>query len=271
MSLFSERYGYKPSDVIIRERITPEIINAICSCYDRLQYSGIVYCDLQNYLWTEFLHNRLCFFNNNDQIATDFLEDQNNPWNRKLDLLEVSIKFLKFAKAHQELQSFVELLNFEFEQLHFAYRVVNDEIVEITSENEIKVIENAIQKSSDNVKMHLAKALQLFGKKPQGDYSGSIKESITAVEAECRIYGDGNTLGKALCDLKKKKVLPNTLYKAFEDLYGYTNDKSTGIRHALMDTTGNYIPSFAEAMFMLVSCSAFVNYLEIKKTETKMK
>ena len=37
MGLFSERYGYtKPSDVIIRERITPEIQNAICSCYDKL-------------------------------------------------------------------------------------------------------------------------------------------------------------------------------------------------------------------------------------------
>ena len=38
MVLFSERYGYtKPSDVIIRERITPEIQNAICNCYDDLK------------------------------------------------------------------------------------------------------------------------------------------------------------------------------------------------------------------------------------------
>ena len=37
MALFSERYGYtKASDVIIREKITPEIQNAICSCYDKL-------------------------------------------------------------------------------------------------------------------------------------------------------------------------------------------------------------------------------------------
>jgi hypothetical protein len=35
MVLFSERYGYThPSDVIVREQITPEIQNAICSCYD---------------------------------------------------------------------------------------------------------------------------------------------------------------------------------------------------------------------------------------------
>lgn len=37
MALFSERYGYiKPSDVIIRERITPEMKNAILTCYDML-------------------------------------------------------------------------------------------------------------------------------------------------------------------------------------------------------------------------------------------
>ena len=38
MALFSERYGYvKVSDVIIRERITPEIQNAICTCFDKLE------------------------------------------------------------------------------------------------------------------------------------------------------------------------------------------------------------------------------------------
>jgi len=37
MKLFSERYNYtKASDVIIRETITPEIQNAICSLYDDL-------------------------------------------------------------------------------------------------------------------------------------------------------------------------------------------------------------------------------------------
>ena len=44
MGLFSERYGYtKPSDVIIREQITPEIESAICNCYEYLQN------DISNY------------------------------------------------------------------------------------------------------------------------------------------------------------------------------------------------------------------------------
>lgn len=69
MRLFSERYGYtKPSDVIIRERITPEIQNAICSCYDKLPKffmdSGLymqgdgAYMEMEKYLWTYFLNNR---------------------------------------------------------------------------------------------------------------------------------------------------------------------------------------------------------------------
>ncbi|WGS63939.1 hypothetical protein [Marinitoga aeolica] len=42
-------------------------------------------------------------------------------------------------------------------------------------------------------------------------------------------------------------------------LYGYTSDEK-GIRHALLEGESTNI-SFDEAKFMLVSCSAYVNYL----------
>ena len=44
----------------------------------------------------------------------------------------------------------------------------------------------------------------------------------------------------------------------------YTNDSNTGIRHALMD--GKELPGFEEAKYMLVSCSAFVNYIQGKRS-----
>ena len=50
---------------------------------------------------------------------------------------------------------------------------------------------------------------------------------------------------------------------SFEKLYAYTNDKRTGIRHALIENTE--VPSFEEAKFMIVACSAFVNYIEGKR------
>ena len=60
-------------------------------------------------------------------------------------------------------------------------------------------------------------------------------------------------------------VLPQSLKSAFEKLYEYTNQPETGIRHALMEEEGNYVPSLEEALFMLVACSAFVNYMQAKE------
>ena len=47
--------------------------------------------------------------------------------------------------------------------------------------------------------------------------------------------------------------------RAFSQLYGYTNDAS-GIRHSLTDEA---TISYADAKFMLVTCSAFVSYLKV--------
>ena len=48
------------------------------------------------------------------------------------------------------------------------------------------------------------------------------------------------------------------LKSAFNTLYGYTSD-ANGIRHA--GNIGGPSSTFEEAKFMLVSCSAFINYL----------
>lgn len=47
-------------------------------------------------------------------------------------------------------------------------------------------------------------------------------------------------------------------------LYVFTNYQSTGIRHALMGSTGTYVPKKEEAYYMLITCSAFINYLRMK-------
>ena len=135
----------------------------------------------------------------------------------------------------------------------------------ITSEQEIKTIETAIENSARNIKMHLNRALDLYAQRPNGDYRNSIKESISAVEAFCREKTGENTLGKALNKLEKNGIIfPDVLKHAFDKLYAYTNQPDAGIRHALMDDTGVYTPQAEEAIFMLVSCSAFINYLNKK-------
>lgn len=285
MALFSERYGYtKASDVIIREKITPEIQNAICSCYDKLpdlfnevivyyQDAKAEYKNLEEYLWVYFLNERAANFSDGYKyhvVATVYIEDKSNAWYKKLDIIEKTIQYLrnfdaKNHKFYSVASNFIKLLNSAFERLNFAYRTINDAIVEITSEQEIKTIEIAIDNSARNVKMHLNRALELYAQRPNGDYRNSIKESISAVEAFCREKTGENTLGKALNKLEKNGIVfPDVLKTAFEKLYAYTNQPDAGIRHALMDDTGVYTPKAEEAIFMLVSCSAFINYLNKK-------
>ena len=72
-----------------------------------------------------------------------------------------------------------------------------------------------------------------------------------------------DALGDALKRLETKGI---KLHKAFQSamssLYGYTSDEG-GIRHGSIDFSG---ASSEDAKYMLISCSAFVNYL-IEKWE----
>ena len=279
MSTFSERYGYiKPSSVIIRERMTDDIQNAICSCFDRLgesleyfSYDRMYFTRLKKSVWVYFFNQRENLFspgNRVNNVITDFIVSDED-WNRKLDLIEFSIKILYRFESYPNyiklIDEFVSQLNWEFKRLNFAYRIVKQEVVEVTSEEEIIAIEDAISNSSNNIKLHLNKALELYSKRPAGDYANSIKESISAVEAFCREKTGENTLGKALNQLESSGIIiPKMIKSAFVNFYAYTNSPESGIRHALMDVDGTYTPSKEEALFLLVSCSSFINYLNSK-------
>ena len=286
MALFSERYGYiKPSEVLIRECMPEEIVNAINSGYDilhnvlfnldRYNPSNECYKDMELFMWTRFLNKRrndfFCGFDH-ETVVTKIMLSPDVPWYKKLDALELSVKWMSSSEDNyrgvaQVAIEFTKRINHEFERLNYAYRFVDKEIVELTNEQEIKGIEECLLTSANNVRMHLSNALELLSERPIGKYGNSIKESISAVEVVCRNLTEESTLGRALdCLAKRGVVIPQTLKSAFNKLYDYTNDKNTGIRHALMDETGECAPTYAEALFMLVSCSAFINYLYAKKT-----
>lgn len=281
MALFSERYGYvKPRDILVRECINIDIQNAICSAFDYLYriYNRIdtnegrgyedSYKAMEMAIWIHFQNmRRNDFYTQTGHlvVATTFLES-NVIWYKKLDMLEFAIKWMfenYNDNARQDaLKTFIQYLNERFQILGFAYRIVNNQIVEITSEEEIVEIEEAL-KVSDPIAEHLSTSMALLSQRPNPDYRNSIKESISAVEYICREITGKTTLGDALKELDKKGLqLSNMLKTAFEKLYVYTNDKATGIRHALMDEKD--APSFDEAKFMLVACSAFVNYINAK-------
>lgn len=170
------------------------------------------------------------------------------------------INFLQYLIDLQVLNW--KVLNGLFKAEFSAYRIIAGVIVEITDEEEIREVEASlnIPDQFSHVKIHLKRALTDLADRENPAYRNSIKESISAIEAICKkIMGnDSGTLGKVLAHLKKKHGLHPTLKEAFSKLYGYTSEAG-GIRHALTDNSIE--PTQEEARFMLITCSAFVNYL----------
>jgi hypothetical protein len=183
------------------------------------------------------------------------------PWYEVYDFLEFVVNHFD---VHNINELFMKKCNNLLERELSAFRFVGGKIVDITSEEEIAAIEGALSNSDVNkqAKEHLKTALQLLSDRKKPDYRNSIKESISAVESICKTISgnDKAILGDALKILEKDRGLHGALKKAFSNLYGYTSD-ADGIRHALLDE-----PSlqFEDAKFMLVACSAFVNYLIAK-------
>lgn len=153
-----------------------------------------------------------------------------------------------------------DLFNTFFERECVGYRFINFEITDIIDEEEIKEIEQALNTNYSACKRSITKALNLLYDREKPDYSNSVKESICAIESMCNIIlgTKKSTLGDALNKLEKNGLkIHGAMKSAFSALYGYTSDKS-GIRHnnGIDENT-----TFEEAKYMLVSCSAFLNYL----------
>lgn len=188
-----------------------------------------------------------------------------NKYNEVFDFIEGIINGINYCQYYQyQKECFVKSINSVFLEENVNYRIIGDHITNIINEEQIKSIQATLDNPYNEVSRHYAKAIdQLYRVK---DFDNSIKESISSVEAMCQIITKKNNaaLGEAL-KLLKDKIHP-AMKSAFEKLYGYTSD-ANGIRHANGLGEGNSI--FEEGKYMLISCSAFVNYLKENFEEGK--
>ncbi len=169
-------------------------------------------------------------------------------------------------------KKFVDLSNRVLEEELSAYRFIDRKITKITSEEEIYEIEESLQIPMEPVKEHIRQALNLLADRKNPDYRNSIKESISAVESLCGIISeeDRPTLKRALNSINDKLQLDANLKAAFINLYSYTST-ADGIRHGMALNMANQSNiGFQDAKFMLVICSAFVNYLTYKLDQAKI-
>ncbi|MQP23603.1 hypothetical protein GFJ94_00815 [Flavobacterium sp. LMO8] len=194
-------------------------------------------------------------------------------WYETYDLIEF-IANIDSNSFSIDTSEFKEFCNGILEREFSGYRFINDKISPITNENEIAEIENAINQSDHftslrGANIHLKSALEKLSDKKSPDYRNSIKESISAIESVTKVISENakDSLGAALDKLKGKIKLHPALERGFKQLYGYTSD-SDGIRHALME---DHNCDFEDAKYMLVSSSAFINYLIIKANKSGVK
>ena len=202
------------------------------------------------YLWSDFLSNiRKYYFG--------------CTWDEAYGLIEFVATHgpERYSGSTERRDNYIGFCNDVLDRSNSAFRFVDGVIAPISSEVEIEEIERALLEADkySGVKGHLQAALGfLTGTTPH--YRNSIKESISAVETLCRhLTNDPKaTLGVALKNVDNKHKLEPTIKVAFEKLYGYTND-ANGIRHSSMEDAPNI--TSADARYMLISCSAFVNFV----------
>jgi hypothetical protein len=266
---FSEKYAYSKTrdsfqidsiDNRLKKRIWNRIREDIFEKINRNQLSSYFAYDSEHkmfvLLYDEFIGVDFKPSENIYDLQIQIKEYYDKlEWYKIYDFLEALVYF---HYNQNKKEQFKTNINNTLEQEMSGYRFVDDCIAPIIDEVEIKEIEEVFESKYDTVKGHLSKALELLSDRENPDYQNSIKESISAVESIVNIV-----MGKANIALNKGlQSLPFEIDNNFKQgmirLYSWTSS-SDGIRHGAHE--GEILSGFDEAKYMLVSCSAFINYL----------
>lgn len=269
MSTFSSRYGYK-SSILLLETASKELRGRIFTVfytrefdpYDTLPFSmqitGIEKMMMEMGLCYEYPSNELNKQANANKLQKYIMDAE---WYIVFDFIERYLNISKKDTVKEMSKEFNRILEEEMS----AYRIINKQLVPIVTEYELESLEKALNISYESARTHIKKAVEAFSNRNKPDYENTIKDSVSAVEAMlCIITNEKNTtLGEALKKLESKGIVLHTALKAsMSKLYGYASDEG-GIRHGSSEFVSE---SREDAQYILITCSALVNYL-IEKLE----
>ena len=264
---FSQRIGVtsdKPIQIgYISDSLRNRLFNTLNSRFEKSRGYISSYDNLRNFVLDKLGYN-LEDSSNND-FNNKFLHGE---WYVVYEILEFVFDWLDlptgdiYSSNKSIMKPFAEEIQKVLEEEKSGYRLLEYEFVPITNIEELSSLEESLNTKYSPVKKHISKAINLYSDRKNPDYENSIKESISAVESICCIItnskGSQATLGKTLKDLKNNGVVIHpALEEAFNKMYGYTSDND-GTRHGSIDFKN--APA-EDAKFMLISCSAFINYL----------
>jgi hypothetical protein len=181
-------------------------------------------------------------------------------WPEFFDLIEFTGRLLASSLAPTR-QLWFEMLNRVLESRGCAYRFIAERLAPIRNFVEATEMARGAESAIPAVAVHLREALRLLPPNVPANPRASIRESISAVEAALQhlTNNPSATLNAGLAAFETRYgPLHPSLRQGFVKLYGYVTDER-GVQPALVDEP--IVVSSDDARFMLVSCSAFTNYL----------
>jgi len=269
---FSERYGYrKVNNSLVWEEVPMQvrirIWNALTNIFGMFKkdtsdflikiFDKFLREDISGFLkmpiYTLILQDRLL-----ESLKQKFFDFE---WDIFFDFIEFLCEYYPDKKV---IDRYIPSLNSVLEEEKLAYRIIDGVVTPLTDKEEIKEVEKALNPPDKfaPVREHMRKALKLFSDKREADYQNSIKECMSALDSLTSVIkGKKTTFPNFVRNLDVHKALKDGFLK----LYAWSSD-AEGIRHGI---TGEELkPLMAEARYILVTVSAFVNYVISKNGET---
>jgi len=190
---FSERKGYKSIKVDIQikhidDELRNRLWNIITAYYFNLtnRYTKIQSYDELFVLFTRLWHEHFKKpIDTMPSVWGKLLSETREyyfecDWNEVYDFIQFIANEYPSDATNND---FMEACNHVLESDLSGYRFLNGNIIEITSEEELKEIEQATTLPLSPIKLHLETAIKLLADRKAPDYRNSIKESISAVES----------------------------------------------------------------------------------------
>ena len=184
----------------------------------------------------------------------------NEPYNRLFDLLQ------HLMRQNDCPHEFIARIRATFIESRLAYTLDTNgppTMLPTATPEEGEALQNALARLSkagfSGAREHLRKAAVSINR---GDWPGSVRESIHAVESVARrIDPSASTLGPAINRMEREYGMHPALASACKKLYGYTSNEQ-GIRHAALDDDSKV--GQEEAVFLFGACASFASYLAQK-------
>ena len=276
MPLFTERMGLKPPQTQPEDDISEStsncLWNAVYESYficitpsERLpwHYGPRPFCiprkTMFEKLWLDFFEQRIDKMPMPESFVNAFdILYHNLSGFQKFDFVEAIWEY----GPPESRDSFGEKCDKCLKKRDEQYRFVEGQVVPDMPDEEKKSVEDAIEveKSFDGKDSRLKQALFHLSNRKDPDYLSSMQNSIWALELVIKEVAGKEVatkgFGTALAKLEEKVELEKSLKDSISSLYGWTNH--IGVRHG---TPVKKELKEENALFLLVTCSAYINYI----------